>query len=406
MQIENQKTGLNWQTVDKWCVNSAALGLFCMVGCFYLAPSYGEVARAFYILVLLPTLIALPYWLPRAQITSWPWLAFFIPIAYLAVSVFWVDEQHINQNRSLWYFFKPLLFLVSLFLAVQRVIQHYPKIGIRLIKFITIVALFGAIASLWGYLPSAIDSGNWPRMAGISVNKDINVAASLYGINIVFCLYALVKWNTRWRAILLASMLCSMYIVILTQSKAPFLYVFAAIVWALFNGFRQKNYLKLLLIMGSLVGVVVLAYFYFGRIPLLDRVGSYSIRLELWRSAIEHSMSHVWFGHGVGSDMRFQYLGKDYLSHSHNFVVDTLRYGGVVGAILISAQAIYTGFCGLKVIKIDKSYLPILAWFLFGTFFLLTNGQQPLVKPHHIWFFYWLPVVLILNKKLAFKNIS
>lgn len=404
MQTARQQRGLNWQTLDKWCVNSAAFGLFCMVACFYLAPSYGEVARVFYVLVMLPALIALPYWLPRAQIISWPWMVFLIPIIYLAATILWIDDQHINQQRSLWYFFKPFLFLVLLLLSMQQVIQRYPNIGSYLVKAITVVALVGGTISLWQYLPGALEKDIWPRAIGISVNNDINVTASLYGINIVFCLYGLVNWTGVWRWVLVLSLLSSILVVVLTQSKAPFIYIIAAILWSLISGLKSKKHLTSIAVISIFCGIASFVYFYFDRIPLLDRVSSYSIRLDLWKSAILQSTSHLWFGYGVGSDIAFQYLGKDYPSHAHNFIIDTLRYGGIVGALLISAQVLYTGFCGVRILKIDTSYLPVFAWFIFGTLFLLTNGQQPLVKPHHIWFFYWLPVVLILGKDLAVKK--
>ncbi len=38
----------------------------------------------------------------------------------------------------------------------------------------------------------------------------------------------------------------------------------------------------------------------------------------------------------------------------------------------------------------------LLLWWLAGIGFLLTNGGQPLVKPHHTWFFYWIPLALLL----------
>lgn len=404
MQASNQATGFNWQTVDKWCVTVAFLGLFCMVGSFYLAPGYGEVARTFYVLIMLPALIALPYWLPRANLASWPWLVFLLPIAYLAMSNFWIDEQHINHKRSLWYFIKPLLFLMLLLLAAQRVVQSYPQVCNYLVRFVTVVALISGILSLWQYWPTVAGKSHWPRMAGMSVNHDINVTASLYGINIIFCLYGLVKWSTFWRGLVIASMATSMLIVVLTQSKAPLVYFVVAIALIFFNGARGRGSLKPVLIICLLSVATAGAFYYFDRIPFLDRTISYSIRFELWKAVIEQSASHIWFGHGVGSDIKFQIAGKDYPSHAHNFIIDTLRYGGVIGALLLLAQVGYTGFCGLSIIKRDKNFLPIVAWFFAGTFFLLTNGQQPLVKPHHIWFFYWLPLVLIIGKYLTVEQ--
>lgn len=369
-----------------------------MVGSFYLAPSYGEVARSFYVFVMLPALIALPYWLPRAGLFSWSWLIFLLPIAYLAVSVFWVDENHISSERSQWYFFKPFLFLILLLLAVQRVLRVYPKVDDYLLKFVTVVALISGVISLWHYLPAAIELDKWPRMAGMSANHDINVTAALFGLNIVFCIFGFAKWSKGWRWPLLVSLLLSLIIVLLTRSKVPLFYFVASIVWWFVHSVKQKKIVAVILVSLVLLSIAGSVFYYFDRVPFLDRATSYSIRLKFWQSVIEQLKTDIWFGFGIGSNIQFEYMGKAYYSHAHNFIVDTIRYGGVVGAVLLSAQVIFVAVKGLILVRHNSSLLPLIAWFFMGVFFLLTNGQQPLVKPHHIWFFYWLPLVLIVGK--------
>jgi O-antigen ligase len=91
-------------------------------------------------------------------------------------------------------------------------------------------------------------------------------------------------------------------------------------------------------------------------------------------------------------------MGRAYHSHAHNFIVDAMRYGGLIGALLLTVQVTFVAAKGLILVRHNSSLLPLVAWFYLGVFFLLTNGQQPLVKPHHIWFFYWLPLVLIVGK--------
>lgn len=379
-------------------------GLFLMLACFYLAPSYGEVARSFYVLVMLPALIASPIWFKQSKLGLWPWLFFLIPIAYLAASTLWVDEQYIKPDRSTWYYFKPFLFLILLMLAVERVFQHFPQIDRCLVKFITVVALISGIISLWQYLPNAIETGTWPRMAGMSANHDINVTASFFGINIMFCIYGLVRWPSQWRWPLCLSLIISLIIVILSQSKVPLVCFMLSMVWLLLQGFQQRTLKKLIPLFLLLILVALFGFYYFERIPFMDRTISYGARIDLWHQAISQSKDAWYFGHGVGSDIELKF--QNTFMHSHNLIFDTLRYGGIFGTLLLVVQMIYVAVRGLVLFRDDKYFLPIVAWFYLGVFFLLTNGQHPLVKPHHIWFYYWLPLVLILSKNVKRINSS
>ncbi len=393
----NQNRSLiDWDTLERVCGVFALLGLFWVVGAFYFSPDYGGVARAFYILMLLPAVVAAPVWLRRVQLNSFAWFIYLLPIIYLAVSVFWVGEGELNPKRNEWYFIKPAAFLFFLMVSVQVVVGRYRQVDQLLIKFIVVLALFTGILSLWSYLPTAIAENRWPRLGGISVNSDINVTASLYGVNIFFCAYGLVKWPSNWKWILLASLLVSLMVVFLTRSKVPLIFFFVVMLWLLFHG-SAKTHLKFLVPVSVLLLTVFLGFgLYFDRVPFLDRAYSYSIRLELWSFSIQQARDHLFFGHGVGNFIKLQLNDKEFASHAHNFVIDTMRYGGLIGVLFLLAQISFIAWCCIQLLKKEESKLPIVAWFVMGVIFLLTNGQQPLIKPHHIWFFYWLPLCLIL----------
>ena len=400
MSLVQKLKGIDWGKMDSFCSLCALIGFFGVVGGFYFLPGYGEVARVYYLLILLPALFSAPLWFRRVSLFSWSWLFFLLPIVFLALSVFWVGESEFNTQRSHWYFFKPLLLLVFLFLAAQIVIEEYSGFEQDLIQFVTMVALITGLISLSPYLSTALEKDYWPRMGGMSVNGDINVTASLYGINIFFCAYGLVKWSAGWFWPLLASLSVSLVVVLLTQSKVPLAYLFVALGWLIIKGFQDKKFKKMIPIIVVSALIFIFIWLYVDRIPFLYRVGSLSVRMDLWLAAIEQSSSHWWFGHGVASDIKMQLGGKEFPSHAHNYIVDTLRYGGVMGDVLLSAQTLFVAQRGFALIKAQPQYLPIVAWFYMGVLFLLTNGQQPLVKPHHIWFFYWLPLVFILAKDL------
>lgn len=383
--------------LDQICTGIAAIGLIAMTVSFFLAPSYGEVARIFYLLVLLPALVAAPVWLKGASFSIRHWTFFIVPLAWLAISTLWVDEALANTARSVWYYLKPLLFLTFLFIAVQTVVVRYPQIINQLPKLVIVVAILGAALSLWQYLPNAIESGHWRRLAGASLNNDINVTASLYGINMLFCAFGLTHWHKHWRWPLIVSLLLSLLVALLSRSKVPLICFMLATLWLFIQGVRKPQHSRWIIPCALLGVIAAIAFFYsLDRIPFLDRVSSYSSRLSIWQSAIDKTGIHWLLGRGLGTDMPLEVYNRPYGSHAHNLIIDTFRYGGIVGSLLLIGQIGFVCHCGWRLVRRHTEYLPLVAWFYLGLAFLLTNGQQPMVKPHHIWFFYWIPLALIL----------
>ncbi len=392
------RAGLKGTTgrLDAAATCAVLAGLLVMSGGFFLFPDYGGVARAFYLLVLLPTIIASPWWVRRAWHPSHMAL-FLLPAAYLALSTGWAALPETPGGRSAWYLCKPLLFLAALLLAYCTVLPRWQRLPRVLVQYLTLVALAAGLYALNHYLQSAFATGKWPRMAGMSLRGDINVTAALYGVNCLFCAWGLLYWGERWRWPLILSLLVSMAVALLSRSKVPLLCGLASCAWlawaALGRGYRRR----LLLLTLPLLAALPLVYFiYFERVPFLDRPEGYSLRLDLWSQALYQASGRPWFGHGLGSVLELQLLGKPFDSHAHNFLLDTLRYGGVVGASLLLVQLLVAAAIARRLVHRNRDYLPVALWLLAGVLFLLTNGQQPLVKPHHTWFFYWLPLGLLL----------
>ena len=390
----------SWKWLEPTVVGVSCLGLFLLCGGFYFFPDYGGVARVFYLCVLLPAVLASPFWRSRL---SHPlhWALYLLPICYLALSTSWALPTGASDGRSIWYLCKPLLFLAALFLAINMVLSRCVQLPEALLQWLTLVALVTGIIALLQYLPPAIITGKWPRMAGISLRGDINVTAALYGVNCLFCVWGLLHWRHGWRWLLVVSLLVSLAVALLSRSKVPLVCALSACVWLLWASLARDSLRRLLPWVLPPLLVLPLAYFiYFERVPFLDRPEGYLLRLDLWSQALEQAASRPWFGHGLGSALDFELRGKPFHSHAHNFVLDTLRYGGVVGASALLLQLLSTAVIVRRLLRRSRDYIPIALWWLAGVLFLLTNGQQPLVKPHHIWFFYWLPLGLLLAADL------
>lgn len=382
--------------LDTACSRTVFAGLLLMTAGYLFFPDYGGVARVFYLLVLLPAMIALPLWLRGDSLRPpGPWLVYLVPPAYLALSTLWVGAGDMDPERSIWYYQKPLLFLAFLLLAVRTALGRFPSLPRWLLLAFPPVALVTGLTALAQYLPDAVSSGHWPRMSGISLRGDINVTATLYGLNSVWCAWWLQHASRAWRWPLVASLVVSLALVLLSQSKIPLMLSLAALAGLTWYGLGRAS-ARTSLVFAALLALAMGTYFVcFDRVPFLHRLEGYTVRQNLWLQAWEQVQQHLLWGYGVGTTLELQLGGKPFLSHAHNLVLDTLRYGGLVGALLVVVQMTLVTVAAWQVSRRHSDFVPVAIWWAGGVMFLLTNGQQPLVKPHHIWFFYWLPAALI-----------
>lgn len=387
--------------IDRQLGHLSLLGLLLLAASFYLARDYGDSARIFYLLVLLPALLALPWWLPEQRRHLPGALLILLPPAWLALSTTWVDPAVDEGTRSTWYHIKPLLFLAGLWLASVTSVTRYPLLPRWLGAALCIAALPSAIISLLAYLPQALESGGWPRLEGISLRGDINVTATLYAVAAIFFAGFLRKQGVHWRGLGVVALLLFLAIALLSRSKVPLLalvVIFAALIHVSLRQLPPAA--RLALGLAPLLMLLIYALT-LERIPLLERPEGYLLRLDLWSQTLTQARDAWWIGHGVGAELPLYLPQQPVIGHAHNMLLDTLRVGGLIGTVLLLLQLGVGALMAWQVARADRAWLPLTLWWLLGVFFLMTNGQQPLVKPHHIWFYYWIPLALIVARYSA-----
>lgn len=382
-------------TLPRHCAHVTASGLIVLSAGFYLFGDYGGPARCFYLLIALPVLLMLPL-RPNLLMPGTLQAVLFLPLPlYLALSSNWGLPVG-SAAGDYWDLAKPALFLSLLLAGGCAALRFRPDLPQLLPKAIVIAAVPSALLGLAHYLPEALTSDNWPRMAGFSLRGDINVTAALHGFNCLLCVWGLHYWSSRWRIWLYCGLGLSLLSVLLSQSKVALLFSLLALIGLSWHKLQVKRQYTLLT--GLLITGLLLAFFSnFERIPFLDRTEAYTVRIDLWQQSIAQWAKQPWLGHGLGADLGLTRFGQPYHSHSHNFLLGTLRYGGLLGVGLLLWQI--SGTLWLLWRRRSESVPEqnvILLWWLAGMAFLLTNGGQPLVKPHHTWFFYWIPLTLLL----------
>lgn len=388
--------------VGRWLGHLAAAGLLLLPASFYLARDYGDSARIFYLLVLLPTLLALPWWLPQQGRSCLRGAGFLLLLpAWLALSTGWVDPALQEGSRSTWYHVKPLLFLAGLWLACSTCVRRYPAFPRWLAGAICLVSLPSALLTLFIYLAQALETGAWSRLAGISLRGDVNVTATLYAVAAIFFACAILRHRSRWNLVRLAALLLFLAIALLSRSKVPLLALIVIFAVLLHVAMRQLSLHARLAVAAVPLLMVVLYAVTLERIPLLERPEGYLLRLELWSQSLAQIAQAPWFGHGVGAELPLHLPAQPVIGHAHNMLLDTWRVGGLAGALLLLGQLAGGALIAWRVLRSHPDWLPIAGWWVLGVFFLMTNGQQPLVKPHHVWFYYWIPLSLLLARYLV-----
>lgn len=389
------------QAPERWLGLLVTGGLVLLPASFFLARDYGDSARVFYLLILLPTLLALPWWLRNPAWRCRHGLLFLLPPAWLALSVAWLDPALATSERSTWYLVKPLVFLAALWLAALMAVGRYPALPRWLGLGIGLVAVPSALLTLANYLPQALAIGDWTRLEGISLRGDVNVTATLYSVAAIFLARDLPTARGRWRIARLLALALFLAIALLSRSKVPLLAllcIFALLLQHTLRRLRLPAQLALVAVPLALLAAYML---FLGRVPLLERPEGYLLRLELWSQTLEQARAAWWIGHGVGAQLPLYLPQQPVIGHAHNILLDTLRTGGLIGALLLLLQISLGGLLAWRVARREPDWRPVAAWWGLGVFFLMTNGQHPLVKPHHIWFYYWVPLALLLARDCA-----
>ncbi len=394
-QIEASKPAANqlfwgrWRVFWGYCL---VVGIFAITAGFFVFPSNGGIQSSFYSLVALPTLMIL---LSKPNVEVYGrWLVLFLSLPmFLALSSFWSDPTIATTYRGPGFFFKLVANLALLYLAVGYVVQTFPRFEQYWLLILAWLAGLSALVGMADYIIEyhrAIPD-TWPRFKGIVWGGDTNRVAAFYTVGFLACIYS-AYFHSGWRRVL--SALCALppvLVIALAQSKVPFLVVVATLVLLVVVRTATRDWRWTAT--GGILLITLGVWLALGT-NTFTRVYSFFIRWELWQAAIA-GLDGKWLL-GTGLNYRVDLTaGGTVFGQPHNFLVDTLRFAGVVGVVLLLTQMVATLALLAKSIK----HLPIMwfygGWFLSGMGTALVEAQQPLIRPSYVWFLYWLPTLFI-----------
>jgi O-antigen ligase len=371
------------------------LGIF-LAG-FFLLPSGKALNNVYYALVLAPAVFLL-------RGADWRWLAgstlwrlAMLLLTYLTLSGLWsagftfVDWLHEA---------KALPYLAVYLAALACVCVRRPAAWERLLRTVVLAAAIGTLVSAALFYRTAPWAARLQYYG--AAYQEIEVATLVGGCLLLVLFHILPKARgPGWRAAWLAAALVLAAGIVLTGSRMP---LGAALVCAGLGLvlYRQWRLLGLAVAGLALVVGALLASGYDHR-GALARGDSY--RPAIWQQIAARVAARPWLGEGILTDATTRVAPDGagqpsvVINHPHNVFLATALYGGLPALVLLVAVVLLALRQGQRLAARGEP-----AWFLvllFGLLCMLTDGNQLLNAPRGMWFYFWLPVGVLMASQAA-----
>ncbi|UHQ56937.1 O-antigen ligase family protein [Microbulbifer sp. YPW16] len=391
--------GLYRQPESRWVsglLHVAGASLLLMLVGFHLLPEVGRIQTIFYLTLIPSTILLLAWRRDWRFLRSWQFACFISVPLVLALSTLWADPASATVEREVSFYFKVLVYFVlfycALYLVMERRGDQMDGLLHQWLRWLIVLGTVSCAASLVVY---GLDGGfsKLYRIGGISMQNNIDKTAMLYGFHVLFCCYGLSLDSRRWRWLSWTGLGLGCVYIVVSQTKIPL--VMAAFAICLAAMVSRSLVLRVLVLLGALAALPAAYLLLFGDLPLVHRGAAYSIRLELWARSLDPFLESPWIGTGLVHKQFIDVAGV--LPHPHNYLLDVARFAGLLGVAACLWQLVAVAWTGLRREQL-LSWVPglYLVWFGFGVLAMLIYAQQPLVKPSYIWFFYWIPLAIVL----------
>ncbi len=385
-----------------------AFGLLLFYSGIYIFPDGGDMNRVFYAFVMLPMLYVIFTFNKEFFADKYFWLLMLLPI-YLTASHFWADEE--NIIRSNFFHIKKVIYIFFFLSAVFYSVKKWPNFLRLLFQTLFIVGFLSAVTSIACFISEkcGIHGG---RLSGFSV-QDINKAGAIYtlqmGLSAFFLVYGFFKEKKNSATvyiILLLGFFVSGYAVVLAKTHATWFMLIITLFLILIPKWTTK--IACLLIFIFLLSGIL--FYYFNAHAILMQDASYRIRLDLAYVSLVSLQDNILFGLGLTHKLPFVEQGVIYgssysLPHPHNIFIDVLRFGGVVGFLVLVFNVFFLTVSG--VISTNKHIVIkfCLAWFVAGVAIMTVYAQQPITRPGgYVWFLYWMPIAILAAELSRLEN--
>jgi O-antigen ligase len=390
---------LRWLTAYRWQALLFAWPIFLSLCLLLVIPS--KKLWILYVILLFPlSLSCLPEFWELAK-ASRLYQLILLYLGFLWASMFWSPQL---SGKTVLATSISTVILAHFVLLTAGLRVYFPPIFERQLNWLCLVAATCAISvSLSWYLKHPFPQS---RLEGLGYLNNSIRSASLFGIFSVIAWYKLTTSRYFTQRIIYSLMILAILTyVCLTWTRSVLLAIMGSLTILTALNYKRET----LLALGGIGGAGLTLILLFPELTTkLLRPEPY--RPYIWLHALAESLKHPWFGKGYFSDPTGTAKLADgspfYYLHSHNFFIENLRIGGVIGlglAVWLATYALYQSFCGGKA---SKNFLT-LALLSYSFIFIAPNGLEllPLVRVKEAWLIFWLPLGLAVSEELSLAKI-
>lgn len=226
------------------------------------------------------------------------------------------------------------------------------------------------------------------RLVGWAVARNPVLVAQTWGVLVVLA-YVL-SLQSRQVVASLAYLGLAMVLAVpalLSQSRWPVLGIICvcALAWCLARPGRARLWQHLpvyLLVAGALLTMEPMRFW---------EARGLSYRDAIWSETWSYALQHPWLGAGYEKDGIIP-LQVGPFHHAHNAWLDSFYWLGLAGLAIGLCHLVWV----LRACRFDTLRLPLVLWFFYGCFCLLTDSRTLFWEINSKWFLYWIPAGLIV----------
>lgn len=347
----------------------------------------------FYLLAALPSLALLVRIKDLSRAEPWTMASLLMFFTFFSVSALWSGGDG-SMSDGLRF----TLYIICLGLAAEASVRRFSVDFIA--SFIVVVGGFAAVVY---WIAIALGDVSIARllterftlraMVGWGGSNPITTAV-IFGLPVLAAWWLIARQRWQLQLVLITLMVLCLGLMFFTKSRGPIAALCLTLL--LLSLIRRSRTDIVLVSVGGFLAASTLLFSSLGSV-VAERAAAPNYRLDIWLQAMAQFRESWLLGTGFDHEARILIDNGQLLTHSHSFLFEVFRQGGLVGGglfLLMLGLLLRRAFS-------QPSGLFFLLWLIYGAICLLTNGRMVLSRPGVEWFAFWVPLLLLYFSTLV-----
>jgi O-antigen ligase len=346
----------------------------------------------FYLLTALPALALLTRIKDLSRAEPWTMASLLMFFAFFSISALWSGgDDSVSDGLRF------SLYIICLGLAAEACVRRFS------VDFVaSFVVVVGGFAVVVYWIAIALGDVSIDRllterftlraMVGWGGSNPITTAV-IFGLPVLAAWWLMARRRWQLQLVLVALMALCLGLMFFTKSRGP---IAALCLTLLLLSLIRRNRTDIVLVsVGGFLAASTLLFSSLGSV-VAERAAAPNYRLDIWLQVLAEFRESWLLGAGFGNEARFLIANGQVVTHSHSFLFEVFRQGGIVGG------GLFLLMLGLLLRRaFSQSGLFFLLWLIYGAICLLTNGRMVLSRPGVEWFAFWVPLLLLYFSTLV-----